>query len=76
MQSEGRFTQYAIYRHPKDYPSGFVVRQWHILADGSTQPGSAFAASTLEDARGLLPEGAQQVSGQDPNDPVIVEVWM
>ena len=68
--------QYAIYAHPSDYPEGFILREWLANSDGTVRPGQGFAAATIEDARALLPKDAVQIGGRDPNDPVIIEVWV
>lgn len=69
------FRQYAIYDHPRDYPDHFVVREW-LIFPGHTQPGDAWLAETIEEARTVLPSGTTQISGPDPKDPILIEVWM
>jgi hypothetical protein len=71
-----RVKTFAIYEHPLDYPIGYIVREWYGDAEGKSEPGSAWAAATIEDARSLLPEGSVRIAGRDPKDPVIAEVWM
>jgi hypothetical protein len=71
-----RLIQYAIYENPRDYPQGFIVREWYINRDGTLQPGQAYAAATLDDAHALLRDGATQIGGRDPNDPAIIELWL
>ncbi len=67
--------QYVIYEHPKDYPDGFVVRQWRIH-EGEIQ-GAVVAqyAPTLEKARELVPEGFVNIGRFSNDDPAICEVW-
>jgi hypothetical protein len=72
---EGALKQYAIYERPSDHPGGYVVREWLVTA-GTALPGDSSRAETLDAARALLPEGVTRISGQDPNEPQIVEVWM
>jgi hypothetical protein len=67
--------QYAIYEHPRDYPDGYVVREWIITA-GRVEMGEAKQADDLEGARALLPEGVSRLDTWDDPDETIVEVWM
>jgi hypothetical protein len=73
--SPGPISQFVVYEHPKDHPSGYVVREWTFRGAG-LEPGEAWSAATLEDARDLLPDGLTRIAGRDPQDPVILEVWM
>jgi len=68
--------QYAIYEHPRDYPDGYVVRDWLVTRGGDVLPGDSQRAESLDAARALLPPGATKVSGPDLDDPTIIEVWM
>jgi hypothetical protein len=74
MSKQGKVRQYAIYDHPADYPRGFVVREWVISADRS-EAGQAWAATSLEDARSLIPHGSERIEPHQLDDPKIVEVW-
>lgn len=65
---------YAIYERPRDYPNGYVVREWYIDA-GTITPGEARTAPSLEAARALLPSGVEKVPNPE-SDPAILEVWM
>lgn len=67
-------TQYTIYERPRDYPEGFVVRAWHIMP-GRAEPGEARTASTLEEARALVPPGLICFARTPDDDPTIVETW-
>ena len=66
--------QYTIYDHPRDYPDGFVVREWEIDASQMTSR-RAWTAPTLETARELIPVGLFRIPRADNDDPVIVETW-
>lgn len=70
-------TQYTIYERPKDYPDGFVVREWHIVRGRDTPVAGAVVATvdTLGDARAAVPDGLYRIGRQPGDDPVIVEVW-
>jgi hypothetical protein len=71
----GTISQWAIYERPSDFRDGYVVRQWLITGD-EIQPGDATRHASLEEARASLPPDALRISGVDPNDPTIIEVWM
>jgi hypothetical protein len=66
---------YAIYDHPEDYPTGFVVREW-LLSGPTPLAGQGWPAASLDEARGLLPDGVVQIGGPDPSEPQIIETWM
>lgn len=67
--------QYAIYDYPTDFPDSFVMREWLVDGDKVT-PGDARTARTLEEARALIPEGAERLPDFSGDDPKIIEVWM
>jgi hypothetical protein len=67
--------QYSIYDHPDDYPDGFVVREWLVTA-GDVQAGTASTAASLEEARKLIPAGAERTDRAPSDDPKIVETWI
>ena len=66
--------QYTIYDHPRDFPGGFVVREWEISAGGMASV-RAWTAPSLEAARELIPEGLFCLQRDAADDPVIVETW-
>jgi len=67
---------YAIYSHPSDFPSSFVVRRWTI--DRRPRPDIAAHAivGTLGAARKSIPAGLVNVGREPGDDSVIVEVWL
>ena len=69
-----KIVTYAIYKNPKDHPTGYVLREWLVVA-GETQPGDSHRVDTLEEARALLPEEATRIDSTDP-DPVIIETYI
>jgi hypothetical protein len=74
--NETRITQYAIYDHPPDYPDSFVVREWYVSGEG-VEAGPARTATTLEEARALLPDGVTKIADHNIEDPAnLIEVWM
>lgn len=68
-------SQWTIYNRPKDYPDGYVVREWIIEHNGA-KPGEARTAPSLEAARELVPPGCVRLERSEGDDPVIVETWM
>jgi hypothetical protein len=75
MSQTASIRQYAIYDHPKDYPIGYVVREWLISGHGP-KPGEAWTASTLDEARTLIPEGCVRLPDSPGDEETIAEVWM
>jgi len=67
---------FIIYYRPKDHPTLYVLRKWHIGA-GALRPDDEFAlGATLDEIRSLVPDYCVRLE-RDPNDdPVIVESWL
>jgi hypothetical protein len=63
---------WCIYKHPEDYPDKYVVRRWVGLTPDEDP---LIITDTIEEARTVIPEGTIYM-GQDPIDPVIVEVYI
>ncbi len=66
---------YTIYDHPKDYPDNFVVRRWTVSTAGVFWDAKCQLATTLEEARRLVPDGTLGIPRFEEDDPVIVETW-
>ena len=69
--------QWVIYDHPRDYPDGYVVREWHIVR-GSDTPvvtDNARTAASIEGARAWVPEGLICIGRYPEDDPNIAAVW-
>lgn len=64
---------WTIYDHPKDYPDGFIARQW--IGD---QPTSlTMVANDIEHLRApLRATGLIQMVRHPSDDPCIVETWI
>lgn len=74
--AEPVLTQFTIYERPLDYPAGFVVREWHITRGQlEPQPGRAWRATSIDDARMLVPAGMFCFGREQSDDPSIVETW-
>lgn len=83
---------FVIYKHPRDYPNGYVVRRSVIGGDrkcetcASGQPHVntrcanadvvAQYADSLGGARALIPMGKIGMPRQPDDDPAIAEVWL
>lgn len=70
-------TQYVIYDHPADYPTGYVVRAWHIVS-GRSEPvadAQAWYVPDVETARAIVPEGLVNIGRYSNDDDKILEVW-
>jgi hypothetical protein len=75
--TEYKLEFWTIYDHPTDYPENFVVRRSVVEGPSGLKPDKEVKlASTLEEARELIPPGYHRFD-RDPTDPpVIVECWM
>lgn len=73
------FDIWAIYDHPTDYPDAFVVRPWRLKPGpdgGWHEPGYAYPAGSLTEARAHLPSGLTKLPRLPYDDPAILEVWV
>lgn len=67
---------YAVFDHPSDYPSHFVVRHIVIPPGSPPMPGDCQLAESLAEARDFIPHGLVNIGRQPEDDPKIVEVWV
>jgi hypothetical protein len=67
---------WTIYRYPRDYPQGYVVRRSVTTAEGTKHDARAFRVASLEAARLVVPAGCVRMERHPDDDPVIVEVWL
>ncbi len=68
----------VIYKNPKDYPGAFVVRLWRVV-HSATEPAATpycMLATSLEQARVLLPRGLACIVRGETDDPCIMETWL
>lgn len=70
-------TQFVVYENPSDAPGRFVVRAWHIHANGtiSAEP-TAPSFATIEEARNFIPAGYTPIGRFAEDDPAIREAWI
>ena len=62
----------TIYRHPKDYPEGYVGRVFDL-----NQPTMlSWRGDTLTQVRDRVPPEMHRIPRSDNDDPVIVESWI
>jgi len=67
----------TIYDHPSDHPEHYVVRFFHVTADGLVADPHAYLFHTLEEARQIpAARGMFRFERAEADDPVIVESWM
>jgi hypothetical protein len=67
---------FVVYEHPKDYPGHFVVRRWAFGPRGFQACQDAQLATTLEEARALVPGSYMRMPRAAGDDAVIVESWV
>jgi len=64
---------YVVYDHPKDFPDGFVIREW----DGVIPKKIVFTSNDIDVIRGFLKmRGLVNIGRLNQDDPKILEVWM
>jgi hypothetical protein len=76
MTEPGDLDIWTIYVHPLDFPTLFVVRRQVIRKGQILTDTKARFASTLEEARDLIPPGLYCVGRQIGDEPQIVESWL
>lgn len=67
---------WTVYRHPLDYPKGFVARLFVTSAGKSGPTGNAIFGDTLDEVRHALPPGLWRMRRMEGDDPKIVETWL
>lgn len=71
-----RMRHYVITYDASDCPGMYAVRV-HLIFSGRTRPAELIGlASSLEEARKMVPEGLYRMERDPRDDRVIVEVWM
>lgn len=73
---EGALMIWTLYDHPRDYPSGYVLRPTAVLAGVTLFSPIVWYASTPEELEAILPDGVIRMGPQEGDDPVILSVWM
>lgn len=75
---EQALAMWTIYDHPLDYPDFWVVRRWFVVS-GNPEPVADVLpriASSLAEARSLVPKGLYRLHRQEGDDPFVVETWL
>jgi len=70
--AEGKLCTWAIFRHPLDYPEGFVVRMF--ILDRPTDV--SLRCGSLDTARRVIPAGLHCLERRPDDHPTVVEVWL
>lgn len=75
---DGTLTTWVIFDHPRDFPDYFVLRPQYVNKDSHGRIGVGIPrfANSLEEARGLLPQGLYCIERFPTDDPKIVESWV
>jgi hypothetical protein len=66
---------WTIYERPMEHPEHFVVRKWRVTKDGPWPSSHVQLASTLDDARAVVPAGLVCLARSGSDDPTVVETW-
>ena len=81
MTTTTHLLMFTVYRHPIDYPTGYVVRPWEIHSGGGglVMGARAYGFKTLELARLWLQSTHPHLTpiARSPDDePQVVESWV
>jgi hypothetical protein len=75
-REDGCLTQYAIYDHPRDHPTYYVVRPWDIRAGECKPRQVAGLFKELENARLWCEQlGLVCLGRHDYDDKCLLELW-
>jgi len=71
-------TQWVIYDHPRDHPSGYVLRAHYIVGEGKdiVPDTAAWTHPKIEVLRMIVPPGLHCIPRFENDDPAIAEVWL
>lgn len=73
------FYAWAIYQYPDDYPRHWVVRVFHIGSAPDPMPRTVELATTIEEARKLIPikeQGLVRMMPSRRDVPSLRETWV
>lgn len=73
-----RLSLWTVYDHPRDFPNGYVAREW-VIENGEYEPTANFmVAPNLEVLREILLAQMHlaRLPRSEGDDPVIVETWI
>lgn len=74
--SKNALSMFVIYDHPRDDPSGYVVRRWEIKpGEPEPVPLESRRAPELEHVRAMVPDGCIRMPRLADDDPCVLEVW-
>ena len=71
-------TTWTIYKKPKDYPTGYVLRASYVMDDGGlivVDP-LAWYCESVERLRAMVPPGLARFMPGPTDDAVILETWL
>ena len=66
---------WTIFNKPLDMPDAYVARKF-LIGQQPVPTDEMFSAQTLDEVRGMLPEGLFRLERNPADDPVIVESWV
>jgi hypothetical protein len=77
MTRSDLLVMWTLYDHPKDYPSAFVARKWHIGRGTATPTPTLLASPQLEDLREAMQRmGLTCLTRAPDDDTAIIETWL
>lgn len=70
---------WTLYDHPKDYPQGYVVRQWVVTAKGEQPTATIIQSDAVDKIEAFMAEcypGLTWIPRSENDDPVIMGTWL
>lgn len=72
---ENSLEMFTVYDRPLDYPGHYVVRRWFAQAGKLTADVVPRLASSLDEARAMVPPYLHRLPRGEGDDAFVVEVW-
>lgn len=71
----GVLEMWVISERPSDFPTKFVARKWEV-AKTPELTADILVADSLEEVRGMIPQGLYRLARDPSDEPQIVETWL
>lgn len=65
-----------MFKNPKDYPSGWVLRGFDVKEATVRAHRDCFVASSLDEVRARVPVGRVRTKRNIDDDPTVYESWI
>lgn len=75
-RSSDSISMWAIFDHPNDFPSGFVVRENIAMSASVFVSPFSIRTASLDEARAKLPPGLTRLARQEGDPKFLIETWL